>query len=78
MKIAVPVYRFFELLSLAWDRYLISKIKRSMLGSVGSNVRIGIGAHSVIAAGAVVTKNVAPYTVYGGSAGKKNMRSVPT
>ena len=71
MKIAAPVYRFFELLSLAWNRYLISKIKRSMLESVGSNVRIWIGAHSVIAAGAVVTKNVAPYTVYGGVPARK-------
>lgn len=71
MKIAAPVYRFFELLSLAWNRYLISKIKRSMLESVERNVRIWIGAHSVIAAGAVGTKNVAPYTVYGGVPARK-------
>ena len=47
MKIAVLVYRIFELLGLAWNRYLISKIKCSMLESVGSNVRIGIGARAL-------------------------------
>lgn len=47
MKIAAVVYKAITLSGLAWNRYVVSKMKCASLESVGSNVRIGIGAHAV-------------------------------
>jgi acetyltransferase-like isoleucine patch superfamily enzyme len=47
VKIAAVVYKAITLSGLAWNRYVVSKMKCASLESVGSNVRIGIGAHAV-------------------------------
>lgn len=66
-----------------YNRVDLTAIEQSYKGSpisIGDNVWIGssavvlggvtIGEHSVIAAGTVVTKDVEPYTVFGGEAGR--------
>ena len=47
MKIAAKVYRAVVLSQLAWNRFVVSKLKCASLESAGKNVRIGIGAHAV-------------------------------
>lgn len=47
MKIAAIVYKGVTLSRLAWNRFVVSKMKCSSLESVGSNVRIGIGAQAI-------------------------------
>jgi len=46
MKIAAGVYRGVTLLRLAWNRFVVSKLKCASLESVGKNVRIGIGTQA--------------------------------
>lgn len=47
MKIAAIVYKAVTLSHLAWNRFVVSKMKCSSLESVGRNVRIGIGAQAI-------------------------------
>lgn len=47
MKIAAIVYKVVTLSHLAWNQFVVSKMKCSSLESVGSNVRIGIGAQAI-------------------------------
>lgn len=47
MKIAAIVYKVVTLSRLAWNRFVVSKMKCLSLESVGRNVRIGIGAQAI-------------------------------
>lgn len=47
MKIAAVLYKAVTLSCLAWNRFVVSKLKCASMESAGSNVRIGIGAHAV-------------------------------
>lgn len=47
MRIAAIIYRAVTLFRLAWNRFVVSKMKCASLGSVGSNVRIGIGSQAI-------------------------------
>ena len=58
MKIAAKVYRAVVLSQLAWNRFVVSKLKCASLESAGKNVRIGIGAHAVHWHNIAVSDNV--------------------
>ena len=47
MKIAALAYRIITLSKHALNRFIVSKMKCALLESVGTNVRIGIGAQAV-------------------------------
>lgn len=47
MKIAAIAYRAVTLLRLAWNRFIVSKMKCASLESAGSNVHIGIGSQAI-------------------------------
>lgn len=47
MRIAAMVYKTIALSQLAWNKFVLSRLKCASLRSVGKNVRIGIGAHAV-------------------------------
>lgn len=47
MRIAACLYRFVEIGQLAWNRYVVSKMKCACLESAGKNVQIGSGARAI-------------------------------